>query len=278
MRCLRKGDAMLFPGMDPYLEDPQLWTGVHASLIVYIRNHLQPLLQPRYIAAIEERVYLEGSGTDRIPDVWIERTKKKNGSVAVAEADAPIVVTVPELEIHETFVTILDRHSGRQLVTVIEVVSPSNKYAGPGRDSYLAKQHEVRVSTTHLVEIDLLRTGPHVLAVAEWMARAQGPYDYLTSVNRADGERNEFDLYPRALKQRLPRIAIPLAGSDPDVVLDVQAVIQQTYEDGCYADRIDYKAPCVPPLTRAQKTWARRLIGGKPPKASTPRRNGKSHK
>src|ERR1700678_1548030 len=52
--------VMLFPGMDPYLEDPQLWTGVHTSLIVYIRDFLQPLLRPRYVAAIEERVYLEG--------------------------------------------------------------------------------------------------------------------------------------------------------------------------------------------------------------------------
>ena len=65
----------LFPGMDPYLEDATLWTGIHASTIVYIRNYLQPLLQPRYIAAVEERVYLEGPDTQRIPDVWVTRKK-----------------------------------------------------------------------------------------------------------------------------------------------------------------------------------------------------------
>jgi hypothetical protein len=27
---------MVFPGMDPYLEDPILWTGVHASLVVKV--------------------------------------------------------------------------------------------------------------------------------------------------------------------------------------------------------------------------------------------------
>src|SRR5437879_5927031 len=137
---------MIFPGMDPYLEDPRLWSGVHASLIVYIRNFLQPLLRPRYIAAIEERVFVEGPGADKIPDVWIERRKRRNGAVAVLEADVPIIVTVPALEIHETYVTILDRLSGQQLVTVIEVVSPTNKYQGPGRDSYLRKQQEVRAS------------------------------------------------------------------------------------------------------------------------------------
>ena len=129
---------MIFPGMDPYLEDPLLWSGVHASLIVYVRNYLQPLLRPRYIAAIEERVFVEGPGTERIPDVWFERRKKRNGAMAVLEADKPVVVRVPGLEIHEGYVTILDRHSGRQLVTVIELVSPTNKYEGPGRDSRLA--------------------------------------------------------------------------------------------------------------------------------------------
>ena len=197
---------------------------------------------------------MEGPGKERIPDVWIERRKKRNGAVAVLDADAPVIVKVPELEVHEAFVTILDRRSGNQLVTVIEVVSPTNKYAGPGRDSYLAKPREVRASKAHLVEIDLLRTGPHVLAVAEWMARRQGPYHYMACVNRAVGERDVFDLYPRTLKQHLPKIGVPLAGTDPDVVLDVQAVLEQTYEDGCYADRIDYGAPCIPRLVRERKS------------------------
>lgn len=89
---------MLFPGMDPYLEDPQLWTGVHTALIVYIRDFLQPLLRPRYVAAIEERVYLEGPEHEKIPDVWIRRRKRAgNGAVAVLEADTPVVVKVPQL-------------------------------------------------------------------------------------------------------------------------------------------------------------------------------------
>jgi hypothetical protein len=110
------------------------------------------------------------------------------------------------------------------------------------------------------VEIDLLRSGPHVLAVAEPTARAQGPYHYLASVNRARGERDVFELYASALHERLPRIAIPLAGKDADVVLDLQAVLEQTYEDGAYADRINYRAPCRPPLAKADQTWAARII------------------
>lgn len=47
-----------FPGMDPYLEHPVLWEGFHARLVVAIANHLQPRLDPRYVASVEERVYL----------------------------------------------------------------------------------------------------------------------------------------------------------------------------------------------------------------------------
>jgi hypothetical protein len=92
------------------------------------------------------------------------------------------------------------------------------------------------------------------------VARNEAHYHYLTCVNRAEGERDAFDLYPRTLKQRLPRIGVPLADDDPDVVLDIQAVLEQTYEKACYADRIDYLAPCVPPLSKEDKAWAERLI------------------
>ncbi len=134
--------STIFPGMDPYLEDPQLWPGVHNSMVVYLRDHLQNLLGPNYIAAVEERVFVEG--TDRIrevsPDVWIRKDRagqKKTGGggagVAVLEeANAPLVVRVPPLEIHESYVTILDRRSGQQIVTVIELVSPTNKFSRAG--------------------------------------------------------------------------------------------------------------------------------------------------
>jgi hypothetical protein len=149
-------------------------------------------------------------------------------------------------------------------VTVIEVVSPSNKYSGPGRDSYLDKQREVRGSHTHLVEIDLLRSGPHVLAAPEIYARQHGPYDYLVSICRAAGARNRFALHRWMLHERLPRIRIPLARGDTDVVLDLQAVLEKTYEIGAFADRLPYARPCHPPLTPAQQAWADERLREKP--------------
>jgi hypothetical protein len=254
--------AMIFPGMDPYLEAPHLWPGIHASLIVYIRDQLQPLIRPRYLAAIEERVFLEGPDRDIIPDVRLQqqRPQAPASALAVAEYDAPVRVRVTAQEIHESYVEILDRESGLNVVAVIEVVSPTNKYAGPGRNSYLAKQREVLSGTAHLIEIDLLRAGPHVLAVPERMARTRAEYDYLVSVNRAIDLREDYDLYPRQLRERLPRVAIPLAGTDPDVPLNLQTLVTQVYEAGCYADRLPYDQPCVPALSAENQTWANELI------------------
>jgi len=265
---LRGNMGMIFPGMDPYLEEPQLWKGVHSRLVVYIADQLQPQLHPRFVAAIEERVYLEGPDRDIYPDVWVreKRGAIRGDTTALAEPDSPVVVQIPALEIHERYVTILDLQSGQKVVTVIEVLSPTNKCAGEGMDAYLEKQREVRSSDASLVEIDLLRAGQHVLAVPETWAREQGKYDYLVAVNRAKRPRDIFELYLCQLPQSLPRIRIPLTGRIPDVTLDLQAVVQETYLKGEYAERINYKKPCIPTLKGANATWARQLLKQKKPR------------
>lgn len=255
---------MIFPGMDPYLENASVWPGVHNSLIVYIRDHLQKQLRPRYIASIEARVYLEQpEAREFVPDVLVRpgRFRPSGGGAAVLEEDTPITLDVPAVEVNESFIQILDTTTGNRVVTVLEVVSPTNKYAGDGRDLYLAKRREVRRSTAHLVEIDLLRYGPHVLAVPEVESRMRcPPYDYLVCVNRAAGTRSRFELYPRPLRQRLPRVRIPLADPDPDAVLELQAVIEQTYEAGSYRDLLPYGKPCEPTLKPEDQAWADQLI------------------
>jgi hypothetical protein len=254
--------SMIFPGMDPYLEDPAIWPGVHTSLIVYIRDQLQPLLRPRYVAMIDERVYVHApDNRDYIPDVYVKKPRPDAlSSAAVVDLDEPVVVQIPGLEVHEAFIEIRERKSNQKVVTAIEVISPSNKYAGAGRDAYLTKQHDVRRSQAHLVEIDLLRYGPHVLAIAESYVRGQGDYDYLISINRAGGLRDRFEYYARTVKQPLPRIRIPLAGADPDVRLDLQAAMTQVHEAGAYRDEIRYDRPCVPPLRPEDQAWADELI------------------
>ena len=125
-----------FPGMDPYLEHPVLWESVHARLIVAIANQLQPKLDPRYIASIEERGFVEGPQR-RVPDVWIQKTRDGDAIPARVDSDSDtaVIVEVDDLEIHETRVEILDSYNDLRLIALIEVVSPTNKAAGPGRSS-----------------------------------------------------------------------------------------------------------------------------------------------
>jgi hypothetical protein len=246
-----------FPGMDPYLEHPALWGSVHSRLIHCMANQLQPLLDPHYIASVEERVYVEETPQQRVPDIWVQKLPETGGGVAVAErsAAAPVLIEVAELEVHEHYITILSHYQDFKVVAVIELISPSNKDAGPGRDSYVAKQREILASECHLVEIDLLRRGRHVASVPAAALRGLGQYNYLACVNRAP-RRKRFEVYPCKLRDRLPRILIPLEHSEADVPLDLQAALEQVYWDGRYMRRVRYDEPCEPPLSADDQQWA----------------------
>src|SRR5438132_11833304 len=47
-----------FPGMDPYLETPALWSDFHASFITYWRDALIDALPDNYEVRIDEKVSL----------------------------------------------------------------------------------------------------------------------------------------------------------------------------------------------------------------------------
>jgi hypothetical protein len=245
-----------FPGKDPYLEHPALWEGVHARLMVAIANQLQPKLDPRYAASIEERVFIEGPQR-RVPDVWIQKVGDGDRITALTDAksDSAVIVEVDDLEIRETRVEILDSYNELRIVALIEVVSPTNKAAGPGRVSYKAKQEETLARERHLVEIDLLSHGRHVLYIPEWRVKPFKPFDSLCCVNRWPS-RNRFELYPRTLEQRLPRLKIPIADEDPDATLDLQAALERVYVDGRYWRRIRYDQKCKPRLAPQNQSWA----------------------
>lgn len=235
-----------FPGMDPYLERPDLWPDVHQSLITYIRDTLQPQLRPRYHARIGERLYVIPPQRSVYPDVTVTQRQPvsiptTSGGTAVLVADTPLVIIAPAEPIREPFIELIALAQGGQVVTVIEILNPANKTAGEGHDVYQRKQAEVLASDTHLVEVDLLRQGMHTVAVPLPYLTPFRPWHYVVCVSRA-GHRDRFEVYLRTIRQRLPRIAIPLRPPDPDVVLDLQAVFDRCYDHGAYADLIDYRA------------------------------------
>ncbi len=207
-----------FPGMDPSLESPTLWPDAHHGLISHIQKALNPALRPRYVARVELRVY-------RI-----------------------------EEEIEEARLEIRHLETG-SLVTVIEVLSPTNKIRGArGRASFMEKRRETIASEVHWVEIDLLRAG-----VPSVTNPPLAPSDYRILVSRA-GQRKAARYWPVSIRQPLPVIGIPLREPDDDVPLDLGCVLNGAYDDGAYDLSIDYRKKPDPPLQTDHAKWADRLL------------------
>lgn len=254
-----------FPGMDPYLEEAGIWPGVHSRLIIYLADTLNVLIPPRYVANVEERVVLtEPPAAHRYPDIHIAKQRGKKSrlgsrpGVAVLEADPSLEVEGEPSEIRETFIEIHNAKKGDSLVAVLEILSPTNKRAGDGREKYLDKQAETIGRAAHLIEIDLLRAGQHTAAVPRaWLPDAD--WDYLVCLHRANW-RNKFECWPTALPQRLPRFSVPLANGDVDVVVDLQALLTQCYNAGKFAQKVDYRGECPPPLSKKNAKWIDELL------------------
>ena len=263
-----------FPGMDPYLESPDWFPGLHGSLITFMMGSLQHSLPESYYAQSSERVWVEFTQRHIEPDVEVVRSARqprkrvRGAGIALAdpEAAAPLIVTVETIEhgpFRESFLEIRRRRGKEiQIVTSIEILSPSNKKSGnPGREKFLKKQRETLGSDTHLVEIDLLRGGAHALAIPKDLVTAKaGSYEYMVSIHRSHRPK-EFLVYPIMLRQRLPKIAIPLSAGDPDASLDLQEVFDRSYDVGPYTREIEYgKDPIVPRLKPDLAEWAAKLL------------------
>jgi hypothetical protein len=248
--------ACIFPGMDPYLEGPATWPGLHASLIIGIKRYLQPRLLPAYYAEAGERLYIESAQHSIYPDVAVFKkpdAQSRRGSSTLV-ADLPSVVNW-DYQQKEYFLEI--RETGTdEVISIIEVLSPTNKTPGAnGRDLYLRKQQEVLDSPVHLIEIDLLRDGVATVLAAPGRLLGRGHYDYLVSVSRGD-RRGESEVYTSCMRNRLPRPNIPLRSPDPDVVLDLPTVFAESYEEGGYLFRIDYSQPAPgPALVPDDAAW-----------------------
>jgi hypothetical protein len=251
-----------FPGMDPYLEE--YWGDVHHALCTYSRDLLRRGLPPGLIARIDERTIIEtdaGENRTIIPDVRVVE-RGLAGVAVMASAAAvvePLVIEGESEPVTEGFVQIIDTHNGGRVVTVIEFTSPTHKTGNVGRQMYRQKQKELMAGGVNLVEVDLIRSGPWIVRVPEGLI----PYDrrgvYQVCVSRG-WRPTKYEVYPIRLQERLPAIRVPLRRTDPDAVLDLQALIDQVYENGSYGYDVDYTRPPRPPLPDAEAAWARERL------------------
>jgi hypothetical protein len=244
-----------FPGMNPYLESPAFWSEFHNRLMVAIADDLSPQLRPRYRVAIEQRVYLS-SIDDRklvgIPNVTVTRQSLPESAVATLSLPTrqPISVSLPlPEEVRESYLEVREVSSG-QIITVIEILSPKNKRPGEGRVVYERKRQQVLSSTTHFVEMNLLRKGEHFalgleLAASQYYVLvARGDSSACTSGDR----RPQADLYAFDLTEPLPSFPLPLDGHIAKPIIELKRIFMELFDRAGFDLVLDYQTTLSPPL------------------------------
>lgn len=240
-----------FPGMNPWLEDR--WSGVHARLITYFSDALSPALPQDLMAApMEHRFRADVAVTESwkvgVPPTWVP------GADLEARAAVPTIVQIAPMT--ERWVEIRD--AAGKLITVIEILSPSNK--GVGFAEYAAKRNMLLASPINFVEIDLLLSGRTLFRDVEGSLPPLGQAHYFISVKRI-GMAHRREIYRPLLREPLPVIRIPLRPDEKDVCIDLQPLINQVFIAGRY-HMLDYHQFPALPLNEMDQQWLRKCVDG----------------
>ncbi|NEO18111.1 MULTISPECIES: DUF4058 family protein [unclassified Moorena] len=255
-----------FPGMNPYLEDSAYWSSVHHWLITEIARLLNQQLAPKYVVAVEVRIY-ETSGEKStligIPDNVIAKSSENtirypesNVAVAVPSTE-PLTIELALTETIKQGYLEVRRVGTGKVVTAIEIISPINKNVGEGRKKYENKRQLILNSKTNFVEIDLLRQGNSLINLNQNIER---DYHILVSPSH---QRPQAYLYAFNLQDVIPVFPLPLCPEDPEMLLDLQMILHQVYDQGRYDLMIDYKQKNIPGLSKADTIWVEKILKNK---------------
>jgi hypothetical protein len=209
--------------MDPYLEDEALWPVFHHQLVMCLYQILLPGLVDRYRARVGQRHYV---------------------------TEQALFTSVMREEHHEDYIEIRQRTDGR-LVSLVDVVSPTNKTTSAGRTAYLDKRKEGKSASANLVEVDLVLQGQPML---EYSRDGLPDWDYAVTVTRST-QAERYEIYTATLQKRLPRFRLPLAADDRDTVLDLHTAFTRCYDQGGFGGKIDYKREPATPLSDEDRRW-----------------------
>jgi hypothetical protein len=254
--------ASPFPGFDPFLEDQGYWRQFHTTFLAEALYSLADRLPDTYAVVIEERVSLvyEGDGDpfrELQPDAMILRSPRPSSAPSAPAGTAtlePVLGTLPDRQVEEVIEKRLEIRllPDRELVTAIELLSPSNKRL-PGAPLYIDKRDDLIQQEIHLVELDLLIAGKRLP-----MKDNLPPGQYYAFVSRAE-RRPISEIYVWTMRDLLPPIPIPLKVPDPDIMLDLAATFSTVYERSRVERLIDYTAPLKLPLNPEDRAWAESL-------------------
>jgi hypothetical protein len=244
--------------MNPYLEQEDVWQDFHGNFLERAREALNAQVLPHYFVKVNEHIYIHDLAEEESrqfvgrADVSVApaSAREEGAATGLIEAPARIRLPIPDVE-RVAFLEVRDRRN-RQVVTVIELLSPSNKRRGPDRDQYEAKRGQLLTSSVHFVEIDLLRGGPRM------PMDGLPPCEYCVLVSTAE-ERPQGAIWPIRLREPLPPVPIPLRSAEPPATVNLQEVLHRAYDAAGYGIYI-YDDEPVPPLAAEDAEWARQFL------------------
>lgn len=246
-----------FPGMNPYLEQPELWHQVHNRLIVAIADDLTPQIAPKYRVSIEERVYtsVDDILLVGIADLAVANRNNPDTSTTLTATKltepTKVKLPIPE-QVTERFLEVRTTQN-KEVVAVIEILSPKNKISKEGRAAYENKRHKILASGTNLVEIDLLKQGEPMPILGVTAA------DYSILVSRSYN-RPDADLYTFDLKTPIPVFPIPLREGEPEPIIDLQRLLNEVYERARFDLAIDYTQSLKIRRSPEDEAWIKEIL------------------
>jgi hypothetical protein len=248
--------------MDPWLERPALWPDLHENLIIRLQDKLAPLLRPRYYLAVQQRTVVAvapPAPQPIFPDLAVvERGKfSLDREYSVASLVEPVIVEIPWHEtITEDYLEVVEAATHR-VVTVVEILYPSNKRPGEDREAYISKREKIFRTQINLVEIDLLRDWPP-MPFAFLQTNGHSNH-YRILIKRGKSLRHAF-LYAFSVRDPIPIFPLPLQPGDTEPPVRLGEVLKEAYDRCSYDYRIDYNQSPEPILSEADAKWAAEIL------------------
>ena len=280
-----------FPGMNPYLEHPDLWPTIHQKLIKAIASQLSPQLEPLYQVRISERHY-QVSGEDSLvvgsPGLsWRANGREQNGMAShrMSHLDVrqgpteesvhlgiPIrtnaVGSIPDARTHPMD---LDRSRPKRPISVLipvpqkiyetylEIVSPTGEVVTVIEALSPKKKRPGRGRSLYERQRETIFGSPTHFVEIDLLRGWDPPSiygpdesgDYRILISRSE-QRPRAELYTWKVTESIPEFNLPLSGSD-EMPLSLKPMV----DEAC--DRTDllvnYQQPPLPPLSFEESLW-----------------------
>jgi hypothetical protein len=216
-----------FPGMDPYLESPDLWPDFQFTLLLAVATQLTDKLRPNFVARVDMRTWrMNATERFRVPVRFLVIRKPRSTNV----------------------------------VTHIELIGPAEKVeASPARQALLQRRELIGLSDSSWLEIDLLRGGHPTFEQALLPRGAYRAYCDRTVAPKVEHHRRQM-AWAIGLRESLPVLPVPLRPGRDDIPLDLQSAADAAYVQAGDDLSIDYSRPTIPPLESDDARWADELL------------------